>query len=69
MAGCGGLCVVPAFGLGSPLHVVTVSLALSCPSCIASPLPFSTVCVCCHSIVDLVVCHCDSAVSLWNSGG
>lgn len=29
--------------------------------------PFS-LCVCCHSIVGLVLCLCDRVVSLWNSG-
>ena len=69
-----GVCVLsPVFGLGPPLHIVLVSLVLSCPSCIASPflsssLPLSTVRVLCHSIVGLVLCFCDRVVSLWNSG-
>nr|DAM57423.1 MAG TPA: hypothetical protein [Caudoviricetes sp.] len=33
------------------------------------PVPLSAVCVCCHSIVGLVLCLCDRVVSLWNSGG
>ena len=42
------------------LRIVLLSLVLSGPS---SPL-----CVCCHSIVGLVLCLCDRVVSLWNSG-
>lgn len=68
--GSGGLCVVPVFGLGSPLHIILVPFALSCPLvyCCALFFPPSTACVLCHSIVGLVLCLCDRVVSLWNSG-
>ena len=33
MAGCGGLCVVPVFGLGPPLRIVPIPF-------MSSPLPF-----------------------------
>lgn len=60
----GRLCVAPVFGLGPLLHIVLAPLALSLPS---SAPPFR-LCVCCHSIVGLVLCFCDRVVSLWDSG-
>lgn len=59
------VCVVPVFGLGPPLHIVSSLLY-----CLSSPLPpSSTVCVLCRSIVGLVLCLCGRVVLLWNSGG
>lgn len=43
-----------------------------CVVCCVLLFPFSALpfrlCVCCHSIVGLGLCLCDSVVSLWNSG-
>lgn len=62
----------PRVGLGPPLHIVLAFLVLShsllCCFFYSSFL-LPTVCVCCHSIVGLVLCLCDRVVSLWNGGG
>ena len=56
------LCVVPAFGLGSPLHIVLPLLhSLSSPL----PLPLFVFSV---TACWFVVCLCDRVVSLGNSG-
>lgn len=63
--GSGGLRVVPVFGLGLPLHIVSSLLY-----CLPSSLLLSTVCVLCHSIVGLCcvivtgLCHCGIAVAV-----
>lgn len=70
------------FTLSVPLHIVCSPRIVPVPllSCVAvfvvcgggtvsrSALLFP-LCVCCHSIVGLVLCLCDRAVSLWNGGG
>ena len=53
-----GVCgVMPVLGLGPAPCVVLLPFA--------SPALY---CVCCHSIVDLVVCFCDRVALLWDSG-
>lgn len=42
-----------------------LALCYSLSYCLAPPFSF---CVCCHSIVGLVLCFCGRVVSLWNSG-
>lgn len=57
-------CDAPVFGLGPLFHIVPVSLVLFC-----SPWHHPAFqCVCCHSIVDYVVCFSVRVVSLWNGG-
>lgn len=63
--GGAGVCC-PRVRIGSSPFILFLSL-LRCLS--SPPLPLSTVCVLCHSIVVCVLCLCDRVVSLWNSGG
>ena len=42
---------------------------MNCVSLFFLVLLFFSLCVCCHSIVGLVVCVCGGVVSLWKSGG
>lgn len=51
---------MPCLWIGSGTCIVLLPLVSF------SPPPLS--CVCCHSIVGLVLCLCGRVVSLWNSG-
>lgn len=53
--------MMPVFELGLAPCIVLLPFVLFSS-------PFS-LCVCCHSIVGLVLCFSNRVVSLWNSGG
>lgn len=64
-------CDAPVFGLGMAPCVVRLSCVVLFSLVLSySPLHHPTLrCVCCHGIVDSVVCLCVRVVSLLNGGG